>query len=51
MIQQSHFSYRPRQNGNSEKKKKIHAPLCSQRRYSQQPNHGNNLNIQGQMNA
>ena len=31
--------------------KKIHAPQCSQQHYSQQPRHGNNLNIHQQMNG
>ena len=30
--------------------KKIHAPLCSWQNYSQQPRHGNNLNVHQQMN-
>ena len=31
--------------------KKIHAPLCSSQRCSQQPKHGNNLNVLWQMNG
>ena len=31
--------------------KKIHAPLCSQQAYSQQPRHGNKLNVHQQMNG
>ena len=31
--------------------KKIHAPLCSQQHYSQQPKRGNNINVHRQMNG
>ena len=31
--------------------KKIHAPVCSLQHYSQQPRHGNNLNVHQQMNG
>ena len=36
------------QNCNS--KRYIHAPLCSQQHYSQQPRHGNKLNVHQQLN-
>ena len=31
--------------------KKTHAPACSLQLYSQEPRHGNNLNVHRQMNA
>jgi len=31
--------------------KKVHVPICSLQHYSQQPGHGNNLNIHWQMNG
>ena len=31
--------------------KKIYTPVCSQQQYSQQPRHGNNFNVHGQMNG
>ena len=47
MIQQSH-SWAYIQTKHS--LKKIHAPLCSLKHYSQEPRHGNNLNAHQQMN-
>ena len=46
MTQQSHsWAYIPTKRS----LKKTHVPLCSLQRYSQQPRHGNSLNVHGQM--